>query len=494
MNSKVIRFSILSTMMTAVTALVVAIWVGGMVQAAQESKPKPAPKPVAPVSPEAQQSKPTAAQPAAQDDEPVALTEKTKRPTVIVQPVLTSDQFANFRPPYINDKGEITVLGLFSFPDAPSKVGQRLVARSLDGKWRVLMAQGETSTDTKVRLESFGLPHVNGNGDVTFVANGPAGPSAPTDPVDSNDPASFRPTVSNQVLYRKSADSVKAVFRMGADVPNMPSYITGISNVSSNAAGTTSFIGTYSEPDGRGLFYVADGKVNLLARSGQKIGQTETGTFSEHYYPSAINDRNEVAFLGRAGDKSGIFVASPKGIDIVAFGGRPSPLKGASFLGFGNRTPAINNRGDVAFIGFFDGPQSGRGIFYKPVGGAIRLLVRSGESIPGTNWNLTDFSGVSLNDQGDLAFSASYAGRSRGVFIRTAKGIEAVALLDQKIPGGEKDEVFNHFTQPDINIRGEVVFYAQWRTPKTGVDVGVFWRDAQGNLKLLFKRGDQMPK
>ncbi len=101
---------------------------------------------------------------------------------------------------------------------------------------------------------------------------------------------------------------------------------------------------------------------------------------------------------------------------------------------------------------------------------------------------------ISLNDQGDVAFSATYAGRSRGVFIKSAKGIEPVALLDQRIPGGEKEEVFNHFTQPDINSRGEVVFYAQWRTPKTGVDVGVFWRDAQGNLKLLFKRGDMMPK
>jgi len=69
-----------------------------------------------------------------------------------------------------------------------------------------------------------------------------------------------------------------------------------------------------------------------------------------------------------------------------------------------------------------------------------------------------------------------------------------VAILDQRIPGGDKDEVFNHFTQPDINSRGEVVFYAQWRTPKTGVNIGVFWRDAQGALKMLFKRGDMMPK
>lgn len=462
---------------------------GGMARASQETKPKPA----TPVAPQGQQPKP--ADP--QDDEPVALTEKTKRPVAIVQPVLTADQFANFRPPYINDKGEITILGLFSYPESSSRVGQKLVVRSIDGTWRVLMGQGETSTDTKVKLDSMGLPHVNGNGDVTFVSNGPGGTPAATtaaEPTDSNDPASFRPTISNQILYRKSGGAINGIFKMGADVPNMPSYITGISNVSSNTAGTAAFIGTYSEPDGRGLFYVADGKVNLLARSGQKIGQTETGTFSEHYYPSAINDRNEVAFLGRVGDKSGIFVASPKGIDIIAFGGRTTPIKGATFLGFGNRTPAINNRGDVAFIGFFDGPQSGRGIFYKPVAGPTRLLVRSGDGIPGTNWNLTDFSGVSINDQGDIAFSASYAGRSRGIFIRTAKGIEPVALHDQKIPGGERDEVFNHFTQPDINIRGEVVFYAQWRTPKTGVDVGVFWRDAQGSLKLLFKRGDQMPK
>jgi hypothetical protein len=454
---------------------------GGLVTSAQNPPARPnAPVP-APV-------------PAPAEDEPVAVTEKTKRAAPVVQPVLTVDQFANFRPPFINDKGEISILGLYTDPSNPSRVGQRLVSRGVDGSWRVLMNQGEMTSDTKVRISAFGLPHVNGLGEVTFMANGPdSGPvqSAPTDP---NDPASFRPVVSNQFLYKKTATGITSLYKMGAEVPNMPSYITGISNISSNNVGTTAFIGTYSEPDGRGLFYVAEGKVSLLARSGQKIGKNETGTFSEHYYPSGINDRNEVVFLGRAGDKSGIFIASPTGLELIAFGGRPTPMKGSNFLGFGNRTPAINNRGDIAFVGFFDGPQAGRGLFYKPAGGPIRLIVRSGDSIPNTNWNLTDFSSISLNDQGDVAFSATYAGRSRGVFIKSAKGIEPVALLDQRIPGGEKEEVFNHFTQPDINSRGEVVFYAQWRTPKTGVDVGVFWRDAQGNLKLLFKRGDMMPK
>jgi len=39
-----------------------------------------------------------------------------------------------------------------------------------------------------------------------------------------------------------------------------------------------------------------------------------------------------------------------------------------------------------------------------------------------------------------------------------------------------------------------VVFYAQWRTPRVGVNIGVFWRDPQGTLRMLFQRGDQMPK
>ncbi|MFN7621596.1 MAG: choice-of-anchor tandem repeat NxxGxxAF-containing protein, partial [Acidobacteriota bacterium] len=351
--------------------------------AAQEQKPN---QPVAP--------KPAAE--AEATDEPVAITEKTKRVETQVQAVLTPDQFANFRPPFINDKGEIALLGLISDPASPNRVGQKMFVRGGDGKWRLLLDQGEKSVDTSIVIDTFGLPHVNASGEVTFLANGPK--VADNLPVtsDPNDPASFRPLVSNQVLYKKTKDGIRSIYRMGTEVPNMPSYITGISNVTSNNVGTTAFIGTYSEPDGRGLFFVADGKVSLIARSGQKIGKNETGTFSEHYYPSSINDRNEVAFLGRSGDKSGIFIGSPRGVEIIAFGGRPTPLKGANFLGFGNRTPAINNRGDILFVGFFDGPQAGRGLFLKPVDGPIRLIARGGDASTGTIWTLADFSSFSV--------------------------------------------------------------------------------------------------
>jgi hypothetical protein len=451
--------------------------------------------------PQAQEQRPTPASPPKPEpasdpgDEPVAITEKSKPVVQVEQTPLKSDQFANFRPPFVNSKGEISVLGIYADSATPNRAGQLMYRRSADGKWRRVLEEGEKTADTGVIISSFGIPHVNETGDLTFLADGPREVETASQITDPNDPAAYRPFIPNKVLYKKGSTGIKTLYKMGTEVPNMPSYITGITNISSNSVGTTSFIGTYVEPDGRGLFFVNDGVVKLIARSGQKLGKNETGSFSEHYYPSAINDRNEVAFLGRSGEKSGIFIGSLKGVEMVAFGGRPSPLKGSNFIGFGNRTPTINNRGDVAFIGFFDGPEAGRGLFFKPVDGPLRLVARSGEVIPGTNWNFTDFNAVSLNDNGDIAFAASFAGRSRGIFVKTIRGVlETVALQNQRIPGGEKEDVFNHFTAPDINSRGEVVFYAQWRTPRVGVNIGVFWRDPQGTLRMLFQRGDQMPK
>jgi hypothetical protein len=280
---------------------------------------------------------------------------------------------------------------------------------------------------------------------------------------------------------------------LGEEVPKMPSIFSVISNPTTNTRGVTAFIGTYSDPDGRGLFFVEEGKLNLVVRSGQRLAPNVEGTFSEHYYPTPINERNEVAFLARLSDKSGVFIGRPGGVEMLAIVGGPSPIKGANFLGFGNRAPAINNKGEVLFVGFFDGPDAGRGLFLKGAGPA-QLIARSGEAIPGATYNFTDFHAPALNSRGDMAFIGNFGGRSRGIFIRTVKGIEPIAVTDQAVPGGVKDEVFNNFTQPSMNERGEVVFYAQTKSPINGIDVGIFMRDEKGTLKVMAKRGDPMPK
>ena len=442
-------------------------------------------------------TKPVQPKPPQEEEEPVALTERTKPAPVVQSEEVKPDQFANFRSPLVNAVGEIAVFGLHTQPGAINGSGQRLYLRSLEGNWLPLLLQGEETVDTHLKLIELTKPSLSSRKEATFIAQfspKKEKDQAPGPVIDQNDPAYYRPAIPNLGIFRKTAEGIRTVLLMGGEVPNMPSTLMGLSNLSANDKGTTAFIGTYVEPDGRGLFYHANDKLSIIVRSGQKIGPNETSTFSEHYYPSDINDRDEVAFLGRTGEKSGIFLASPKGVETVAMSGRLSPVKGAKFIGFGNRTPGINNKGEIVFVGFFDGPDSGRALFIKPAVGPVRMVLRSGQPVAGTTYNFTDFNSVGINDQGEILFVASYGGRSRGIFLKTAKGVEAIALVNQPIPGGTREEVYNHFTQPAFNSRGDVVFYSQWRTPKTGIDVGVFWRDPKEGVKLLFKRGDLMPQ
>lgn len=433
--------------------------------------------------------------PSAKDDEPVAVTDKIAVEKKTETKAPGEEAFGNFRPPIINNKGEIAFVSLFNSQKARDGFAQSIFVRSPDGSWKVTR-QGEKAVNLPKGIDGFGgLLAFNDNGDLTFIADfGDDGPKpAPAPAHDPNDPLSVQTPERNKSIYVKSSSGLKSLIKLGDEVPAMPSHFSGFANASTNSQGVTAFIGTYSDPDGKGLFMVEGGKLRLVCRSGQRIGNGEEGTFSEHYYPTHINERSEVAFLARVGDKSGIFVSRPKGIELITLIGRPAPIKEANFIGFGNRAPTLSDSGEVAFVGFFDGPNAGRGLFTKGEG-PIKIVAKSGDKISDTNFAFTDFLYPAINTRGDIVFLGKYGGRNQGLFIKSAKGIELIAAVDQPVPGGIKEETFNNFTQPSINDRGEVVFYAQTKNPKTGVDIGIFYRDEKGNLKPLVRRGEKMPK
>jgi hypothetical protein len=446
----------------------------------------------------------------AQEEEPVAITEKSKPVTNGPAVILTEDQFGGFRNPIINNRGDVAFVGLFSSAKSKDGLSNAVFIRSGDGKF-IRLNDGEKASNLPEPIQEFVLsPEFNDHGDMTFLGSMEKESQKSASTLDPNDPIALTPIIKKQALFLRTATELKSLVRLGQEVPNMPSVFSGFSHFSTNTKGVTAFVGTYVEPDGRGLFLYEGGKLQLIVRSGQKLRADEEGTFSEHYYASRINERSEVAFHGRIADKSGIFISRPSGIEVIAMVSKPSPVlftdsdgskeehpsgekRRANYLGFGNRVPVINNKGEVAFVGFLDGPVSNRGLFFKGTGPA-ELLIRSGDPIPGTTNNFSDFYSPAINSRGEIAFLGNFGGRSRGVFIRTAKGIEQIAVNESPIPGGAKGEVFNNFTRPSINDRGEVVFLAQWKSPTTGVDVGIFMRDEKGVLKALVKRGDKMPK
>lgn len=437
-----------------------------------------------------QEPKPQAGQ--TRPEEPQAVTERSRVEKIVESQAINTEQFGNFRFPIINNKGDVAVLAMFPVADKVRRFGQAIFIRRADGSWEVV-SEGQKAVNMPEPVHSFNMPSFNNNGELTFMAAFGSAVEKSATQLDPNDPINNSPVIRNQALFIKGADGIRKLIKFGEEVPNMPSYFSGVSNPSTNDKGTTAFIGTYTDPDGRGLFLIEGGKLRLVARSGQKISRDNDSTFSEHYYPTPVNERNEVAFLARVGDKSGVFVARPGGIEKIAFIGDPSPIKGANYLGFGNRTPTLNHKGEVAFSAFYDGPDAGRGLFFKGLTGPVQIVAKSGDTIPNTTYNFTDFNSPAINARGDIAFIGNFGGRNRGIFMKTAKGIIPVALADQRIPGGTKDDVFNNFTPPSINDRGEVVFYAQWRT-SSGVDIGIFHLDEKGVLNVLVKRGDKMPK
>ncbi len=463
---------------------------------AQPGKPAPGQK--------AESQEPKSKDVAKTDQEgPVAITPRTsdadeKR---VEQTPLVPNQLGTFGFPDINNKGEVAFLGRFISPSSYQGVGKAIMVRSGD-TLRILVRDGDKASNLNEPLLDFSNPSINENSDLVFVGSfrdstrkeekPPAQPGA--------QPAPDEPKQSG--IFIRNAAGLRMLAQIGQDVPRMPSRFGNLGSPTMNSKGLITFVGTYVDPDGRGLFFLdstqeapkpgSGGKsnLNLIVRSGQPSIAEGRMVYSEHFYPSAINERGEVAFFVRLGDSGGIFVKREKGIELVAQQGRPGPVEGSKYIGFGNMSPSINNKGDVAFVGFFDGEKAARALFIKEADkeGPPKMILKGGDPIGETGTTFTGFNSPAINDRGDVAFIGFYGGRTRGIFVKTEKGIQIIARAEDPVPGGGKDETFNNFASVTINDRGDVVFYGQI---KRGA-VGIFIKDANG-LRQLIKRGDMIP-
>lgn len=458
------RVAVLALVLVLAAALSGAGAFESQSQSAQGQRPKPS-------SPEAAQKTTEV------DEDPLPLTKREKPAAANSAAVeIKPGQFANFGFPVINNKGEVAFLGRFLLSSAQQEVGQAIFVKSPDGGWRFLRA-GDKAADEKTTFVSFTHLAINNNGDLLVSAS--VRSLAESQGAAAGDS-------SGTGIFSATAEGIKLHALLGGEVPRMPSRFSGFSNPSFNSKGQIAFIASYADPDGRGLFIVEGDRMTLVARSGQKIAPGETAVFSEHYYPSKINERGEIAWFSRISGGGGIFVKRAAGIEAIAIQGKPSPLPGANYLGFGQIAPSINDKGEVAFVGFYDGPDAGRALFVKG-DGPVKLVAKTGDRVG--DYTFSNFNSPVINNRGEIVFIGSYGGFTRGLFLKTEKGIEIIALYEQRVPGGTKEELFNHFFQPSLNDRGEVVFLAQL---KNG-NVGLFIRDAKG-LRPLVKRGDKLPE
>ena len=208
-----------------------------------------------------------------------------------------------------------------------------------------------------------------------------------------------------------------------------------------------------------------------------------------------VNGRGEVAFfatLARAAAPEGLFLARGTGtVKIAAEGdrvGRPGTI-----TGFGKEPiPALNDRGDVAFHASLAGGRSVDGIFVGSAGGVPRAVVLSGQPAPGVHsGTVAGLGAPALNARGDVAFLATVQrGRDTvdAIYLSTGGRLRKVAMEGEPSPAGGS---FAGFGPPSLNNRGAVAFGA---VVEGGRAVGgLFLVEASGRARTLVLAGDETP-
>ncbi|KAB8319722.1 hypothetical protein SD81_012970 [Tolypothrix campylonemoides VB511288] len=123
----------------------------------------------------------------------------------------------------------------------------------------------------------------------------------------------------------------------------------------------------------------------------------------------SLNDAGTVAFgASLDGGGSGIFTKNDSVITTIADTSGP-------FARF-NFNPSINNNGDVAFLASLDGDIRGEGI-YTGSDPTVDKVIAIGDSLFGSRVTNLEFFGEGLNDVGQIAFFASLANGTTGIFV-----------------------------------------------------------------------------
>src|SRR3989441_11988701 len=157
----------------------------------------------------------------------------------------------------------------------------------------------------------------------------------------------------------------------------------------------------------------AQSTVRAVALAGQPA--PGGGTF-EHFGVESLpvvapaNTKGQVAFFAtllRASAGEAFFLASERRTVRIAAEGDAVP-GGGTFSGFGRHPiPALNEAGDVAFAAAVSGGKTVEGIF-ATTGRRLRAVAVVGSAAPGiASGTFANLDAPALNDRGDVAFLAT---------------------------------------------------------------------------------------
>jgi hypothetical protein len=262
-----------------------------------------------------------------------------------------------------------------------------------------------------------------------------------------------------------------------------------------NNSGQVAFYGTLTGTANAVGFFRGDGTtLTQIAREGQIfLGST----FASLNYSAAINNAGQVAFVGMLGNgTNGVFRGDGTTLTRLAYFGQPVP--GGSSLGILWSPLAFNDAGQVAFMNLGGGPDEG---VFRADGATLTVIAGTGQLTPD---GVTTFvhlepsldDAPSLNNAGQVAFPAYLAGPGVGdtnySAIFRGDGISGnlrqIARQGQPAPDSNAnfDNLFTAAPRVAMNDSGQVAFLASLTDDGTGL---YFYDDHLGLLKVI-RTGD----
>jgi hypothetical protein len=259
-----------------------------------------------------------------------------------------------------------------------------------------------------------------------------------------------------------------------------------------NARGDVVFFATLGRGDaGEGLFLWSRGRVSAIAREGDRVaGAGRLSGFGKHPAPGLGDDGTVVFAAAVAGGRAveGVFTSQGGRLRPVALSGTAVPGVGSGVLAALD-APAINAKGDVAFLATVRRGRESLEAVLLFTRGALQRVVTQGDAAP-AGGVFAAFGPPSINRKGAIAFGAAVEGKAvpGGIFFWKAGQLRMLVGAGEETPIGG---IFAKFSERlGLSDAGIVAFHGVLKAAP--VAAGIFAIE-DGRLRVVARLGDPAP-
>lgn len=338
--------------------------------------------------------------------------------------------FATSIAPAINRSGQISFR-------APIVAGGSGIWKQFNGALPAVVLTGDPAPGTEAGVTFSGFSNISqysGTGAVAFRGL-VAGPGI---------------TVENQSgIWAERSDALTLIARRGNQAtPGLTFHNIGEPTV--NLRGQTAFLAAIvgagvNATNNDAVWAEKDNVLAMVARAGNAAPGLGAGFAFDTFGEPLLNGDSDVAFTATlqggsvtTANNGGVWARQKGALKLVAARAAVAPEgpAGAIFDAFDNIS--LNSAGQVAFSATLVGDgvtdANNRGIWAQTLGGALKLVVREGQTLeiaPGTTRTVASLAmapggtpedgfGNSFNNRGLLAFAATFTDGTSGVFVSDA--------------------------------------------------------------------------